>query len=289
MVRKFECWNCHKTFEADDKHDVICPFCKSDNVDYASINIPLKNFLLSIIAIAIFSFSIYIILNGIQNDNRHQDPTNVDPAINEEDTTDNKSDVEISNEYEEETGLTIPPSISPKGDKILNDDQTYSFKVKVDNAPNSSYTILLTDKKTGKVVAKSEDGSFTNIPPSKAEGGIYLIQIVDKKTDSLLCTPQTLDGFFPVKKVDHKLSVADLQRLLDSEDETLLGNGENPYLAPLYTIKYIGLSEDDSHPANLADVMEKKYMVWKSFKVEVESLVYDESNHISCITLKVTK
>ena len=287
MVRKFECWDCHKVFEADDKKDVLCPNCKSDNVDYVSRHIPYTKIALGIIAIAIVGYGIDFMLNEWQrfNINRHDDNLPVDTP----DTSITVPEEKIVSTFVNETGLKIPPSISLDGEKKLNDNETYSFKVIVDHAPNVSYVITLTEKTSGAIVAKSEDGSFTDVPPSKAEGGIYLIQIVDKKADTLLSTPQPMDGFFPVKKVDHKLSVADLQRLLDSEDETLLGNGENPYLAPLYTIKYIGLSEDDSHPANLADVMEKKYMVWKSFKVEVESLVYDESNHISCITLKVTK
>ena len=97
-----------------------------------------------------------------------------------------------------------------------------------------------------------------------------------------------MDGFLPIKKVDHRLSVADLQKLIDSEDETLIGNGENPYLAPGYTLNYKGITDGDPHPTNLADVIEKIYMnVWSS--VKVESLEYDNSSHISSITLKITK
>lgn len=288
MVRKFECWDCHKVFQADDKKDVVCPFCKSDNVDFASRHISFTKITLSVIAIVVIGFGIdYMIKNG--HDSKDDvNGSNIDTETNYTDSADIESEKVINSTYEEETGLKIPPFISLIGEKKLNDDQTYSFKVEVKNAPNNSYIFTLTDKTTGKIIAKSSDGSFNGVPPSKADGGVYLIQIIDKKTDSLLCTPQSMDGFLPVKKVDHKLSVSDLQRLLDSEDETLIGNGENPYLSPGYTIKYIGLSNDDPHPTNLADVIEKIYMdVWRS--VKVESLEYDNSSHISNITLKITK
>lgn len=289
MVRKFECWDCHKVFEADDKKDVLCPNCKSDNVDYVSRHISFTKITLSVIAIVVIGFGIdYMIKNG--HDSKDDvNGSNIDTETNYTDSADIESEKVINSTYEEETGLKIPPFISLIGEKKLNDNETYSFKVKVDHAPNVSYVIMLTEKMGGAIVAKSEDGSFTDVPPSKAEGGIYLIQIVDKKADTLLSTPQPMDGFFPIVKVNHKLSVEDLQKLIDSQDMSLIGNGETPYIAPVYTIKYKGLSNEDSHPATLADVLEKLYVTCVWSRAKVESLEYDENNHISCITLKITK
>lgn len=288
MTKKFECWDCHKTFQADNLDSVNCPYCHSDNVDLASSHIPYSRIIVVTTILAVLGIGIYFIL---QREHTAKDSFAEEVTVTEEiasDTSSKKSVSQEENAYVKETGLSIPPSITPMGEKKLNNDKTYSFKVTVDNAPANSYKIILTDKITGNIVAESKDGNFTEVPPSKADGGVYLIQIVDAKTDSLLCTPQTMDGFLPVKKVDHKLSVEELQKLLDSEDETLIGNGENHYLAPGYKIHYKGLSNGDSHPTNLADVIEKIYMsVWSS--VKVESLEYDESSHISSITLIVTK
>ena len=79
-----------------------------------------------------------------------------------------------------------------------------------------------------------------------------------------------------------------MQKLLDDEDETLIGNGENPYLAPNYEIEFMGIKDSEELPTNLADVIEKVYMgVWNS--VKVEAVEYDNTMHISRITLSVKK
>ena len=285
MIRKFECNNCHKTFQADDQSLVLCPACHSDNVEYYSIKIPYKAIIAVIIAIAAIGIGIYSV--PYKNDNTG---TNNDDDIIRSDTDSVIRDIkEIEKKYTDETGLSIPPSISIQGKMTLNDDDnTYSFKVKVDNLPSSiTYKVILTDKITSKTIAESKDGSFERIPPSKADGGIYLIKIVDTQNDSVLCY-LTKDGFLPVKKVGRKLSVSELQKLIDSSDESLIGNGENPYLSPDYTINYNGLSNEEHQPSNLADVVEKLEMgTW--IRVKVESLTYDDTKHIKSITLNITK
>lgn len=287
MIRKFECKNCHKVFQADDQKLVICPECHSDNVEYYSIHIPYKKVIAIIAAITALGIGIFFFLN--KNDNSSSNNNDNDITIIEEDTLAQQSIQEAENAYTNETGLKIPPSISLQGTKALNDDDnTYSFKVKIDNPPSIPYKVVLTEKVTGKTIAESKDGSFVGIPPSNAEGGIYLIKIVDTKKDSVLCTPQTLDGFIQVQKIGNKLSTADLQKLIDSGDDSLIGNGENPYLAPDYTINYKGLSNEDEHPSNLADVIEKLEMgIWSSAKVE--SVEYNDTKHIKNITLHITK
>ena len=287
MTQKFKCWDCLKTFQADDQNKVKCPHCQSDNVDLYSFQIPYKKIFIVIVISVALGLCIYYIFQG----EKHHSIDDYNAIIEEEiDTTAIQATKAAENKYREETGLIIPPSITPIGKKILNDDDnTYSFKVGIKNPPSSPFKIILTDKISGKTIAESGDGSFTAVPPSKADGGIYLIQIVDVKTDSVLCTPQTMDGFLPVQKVDNKLSVSQLQQLIDSEDETLIGDGENPYLAPGYTLKYTGLTNDDPHPTNLADVVEKVSVmcVWNS--VKVESVEYDDTKHIKSITLHITK
>ena len=40
MQRKFECLECHHRFEADDRGEVKCPRCQSDNVEIIHFRIP---------------------------------------------------------------------------------------------------------------------------------------------------------------------------------------------------------------------------------------------------------
>lgn len=285
MIRKFECKDCKHTFEAEDSKEVICPQCQSDNVDYYTVHRHWSKYLLGGVIILAACGAIYMTVKGIS---AKTEDKNVAQTEAEADTSSIIQIAEAENEYEQETGCAIPPSIKPLGEKQLADDQTYSFEVAIEHAPSCSFKVVLLDKATNKVIAESKDGKFSKIPPSKADGGMYIIQIMDSKTDSALCDPQPIDGFLPVQKISHKLNKEQVQKLLDDEDETLIGNGENPYLAPNYEIEFLGIKDSEELPTNLADVIEKVYMgVWNS--VKVEALEYDKTMHISRITLSVKK
>lgn len=195
---------------------------------------------------------------------------------------------EVEDEYEKETGNKIPPSIKIEGEKELDKNQKYNFTVSIDHKPSGKYKIVLREKKTNKIIAESTDGTFTGVPASKDEGGIYIMQLIDSKTGDCLSDPQPMDGFIPVEKVNHKLTPQEFQALLDKKDDTLIGDGANPYISPVYTIKYKGLDASDNAPTDLADVIINLEMgVWSS--VKVDALDYDNTMHISSITLSVKK
>ena len=285
MTHKFECQNCKHTFEADDNKEVLCPKCQSDNVEYYTKHRPYGKILIVGLSVLTVCSIIYLATQFFSAKQEDKQVLNSDVA---EDTSSVMQKVETEKAYEQETGLHVPPTIMPIGEKQLADDQTYSFEVAVEHAPSVDFKVVLLEKGTNKVVAESKNGKFTNIPASKAEGGMYIIKIEDCKTGKELCDPQPIDGFIPIQKVSHRLSVGQVQELLDKEDETLIGDGENPYLAPGYKIEFKGVKDNDELPTNLADVIEKVYMgVWKS--VKVEALEYDKTMHISCIKLIVKK
>lgn len=285
MTHKFECQDCKHVFEADDSKEVLCPKCQSDNVEYYTQHRSYGKILIGGISALSVCGIIYLAIQLFPRNQKGEQPQEPVDVV---DTSSVKQIAETEDEYTKETGLEVTPSIKPMGEKQLADDQTYSFEVAVEHAPSVAFKVVLLEKGTNKVVAESKNGKFANVPASKAEGGMYIIQIVDSKTGKVLCDPQPIDGFLPIQKVSHKLSVEQVQELLDKEDETLIGDGENPYLAPDYKIEFKGVKGNDELPTNLADVIEKVYMgVWKS--VKVEALEYDKTMHISCIKLIVKK
>ena len=281
MEKKFECRSCGKSFSAEEKGHVTCPHCGSDNVDYARIHIPYKYIGIStcvVLAILLlFKLNISSIFPS-KNIEKIDEDTSV--VIQNTDTI----NIEVINQEIEELGITIPPTI--KGvDKIeRNDDGKYNVVVKVEHAPEKGYAVVISDIKTNKEIAKSKDGSFNGIPFSSNDGKYYA-QVVTSSGEAL-SEKTEITGFLEVKDISHKLSVRELQDLINKQDKSLLGH-DNEYLSPVYQIKYAELPPGtESVPDNFGDVFENVKMgAWNS--VEVISLDYDDSKHISTIMLRV--
>jgi len=276
MKRKFECWNCKSHFEADDSEWVECPHCHSDNVEYASYHMPswVKWTVPAVIIVAATGFGISRI--DWNSRNVHDDiDTNDSLAVQAyvRDTL-----------FTSETGLDIPASIIVG--ELVFDEDGYSFEAGVKNPPSGEFHFVLLEAFEDKVVAKSEDGKFSAIPFSKAEGGSYRIQIRAEGSDSI-CATSDVPGFIKQMKVSKKMSIAELQAKISKRDESLLGIGENAYLAPDCQLKFTGLARDAINiPQVLSEVFEKlNNETWASAKVV--SLEYDDMNRISQITMSV--
>lgn len=261
MVRKFECINCHRVFDADDTQLVKCPRCGSDNVEFAAKRLPKWVVLVSLLGIVLIGI-IYLCLK---------------PKHNEEKATDTNPTEAIVNE---------PPRFEII-DRKVDDEGLYAFKIRVENAPGKKFYYSVTDLSADVVIATSKDGSFSKIKASEDPEGAYMIQLIASKGDTLLYQDR-VDGFMKVEHVDTKMTAEELQQLIDSRDQSLLGVGENKYLSPTCELRFNGLSENDEHPTNLADVLEKLDMeVWESAKVE--SIEYDDTKHIRSISFRVKK
>lgn len=276
MIRKFECKNCRHQFEADDKGVVECPQCHSDNVDIAASHLPswIWKAVGGIIALLLLVCAGWFLF---QNDGQSED----NPPVAEFVSEDGDSVIVVE-------GLTVPPTVEVSTPVFNEENSTYSVEVSVKNMPQGYkfYYAMLNHFGEQKVMKKSEDGKFTDIPFNEEDGNSYDFAVCDAKTDTLLCAPVPQSGFLRQVKVKEKMTVAQLQQLIDNADETLMGKGENDYLAPDYKLNLKGLSSDAVNvPKVLADVIQKlKNEVWS--KATVKSLEYDDMNRISVITIQ---
>lgn len=276
MKRNFECWHCHKTFEADDQQWVQCPHCESDNVEYATWHAPrwLGRALSIAAAIVLVAIAAYYVATHFPQKEVEQTET----VIEEDDTTGIHIDIP--------SDIVEPPTLEVS--ELTFEDEGYTFEVTVNNAPAQKYVFAIYDAfDDKKLIMKDDDGKFEGVPYSEAEGGSYRLAILDATADTLLCSFKTVPGFIRQEKPEKKMSVAQLQAMIDARDESLLGLGENKYLAPDYKIKFVGLPKGAKNvPTILAEVNEKiDNFVWDSAKVT--ALEYDDMNRICLITMKV--
>ncbi|MBO4673399.1 MAG: zinc ribbon domain-containing protein [Bacteroidaceae bacterium] len=280
MIRKFECKNCKKRFEADDANEVVCPHCQSDNVEYATFHIPSKVWKTS--GIIVLMIGVVYGLSLVSWENLFANGGKETATPPDSDTI----RIVLNQQYTNETGEEIPPEIEI-GSRTF-EGVGYSFAATVKNLKVTDfYYAVLDPYNEQNVIVRSDDGRFKDVPYSKADGSIYTIAVFDAKTDTILCKMEQVTGFIKQKSVSKKMSVSELQAKIDKRDPSLMGVGENDYLSPNYTLTFVGLPKDaPNKPENLYDVFEKLDMeTWTS--VKVSSLEYDDMNRISGITLKV--
>lgn len=276
MIRKFECNNCKVRFEADDAKQVQCPKCGSDNVEYAHFHIP--NVIWKVLGVVLLIVALVFVVVKIDwgSSTSEEKPDN-----NNKDTLDIIRDTTYINE----TGLSLPPIINIKD--LTFEESGYSFNVNVENPPSAKYYYAVLDPyDSKKIVAKSDNGKFNQVPYSNADGGVFDIALIDESVDSIICKIDK-PGFIKQQAVAQKMTVAELQAKIDSRDQTLMGAGKNDYLNPEYKLKLVGLPSDAVNvPSTLGEVFDKlENEIWSS--VKVNSLEYDDMNRISVITLSV--
>lgn len=273
MLKKFECKECKTRFEADDAHSVVCPHCQSDNVDYAHFHISAKVW--KIITGCVFGG---LIVWGIVSPPRFSCSR---PDGSGSDSTDSTIDTPTV-----DTPIYIGFPILNIGEPV-EDEGYYTVEVAVENPGVAKiYYAILDPYDNSHIIAKDDKGHFTKIPSSKADGGVYDIAVFDAKEDTIICKIDK-PGFIPiVSPPSDRMSKEDLQDSIDARALSLMGKGENNYLASDYTLKFVGLSKDAVNvPTILAEVFEKLNFSWTS--VKVISLRYDNMNRISEITMKV--
>lgn len=286
MIRKFECKDCGSKFSLEEDEQVKCPQCGSDNVDYASIHVPYKSIGIAICVVLAVILLLMVDYSSIFSSFFSSDKEEVEKndSIPSSSIDESVTQEELNREIQD-LGITVPPTIKGIDKMELDDDGNYNVVVKIEHAPEKGYSVQISDIKTNKVVAKSDNGVFKGVPSSKNDGK-YFAQIVNASTNEALSEQTEITGFVEIKSISKKLSISELQNLINKQDPSLLGH-DNEYLSPVYKIKYASLPKgSDYAPDNLADVFEMLDMdVWTS--VEVTSLDYDDTKHISSITLKV--
>ena len=276
MMRKFECKNCKSRFEAEDNNQVLCPNCHSDNVEYAHFQIPAKAWKIAggVLALILLVFVLF--------------QFDWNTSTNPEDSLSDEADTlayQRDSTYLKETGLSLPPVINVS--ELTFEDNGYSFEVSIENPPAvKCYVAVLDAYNVKKIITKSNNGKFKDVPFSEADGGCYNIALFDASADTLICSIEK-PGFIRQKAVSKRMTVAELQSRIDKRDESLMGVGENDYLNPEYKLKFIGLPGDAVNvPSTLGEVFDKlDNEIWSS--VKVKSLDYDDMNRISMINLSI--
>lgn len=284
-MRNFECKDCGKSFSSEEKGQVKCPHCGSDNVDYSSLHIPYK-YISVVVCVCLVIFLLFKIdyqsLFSSFSPTQENDSEMID-SISDSEITENTTQEELIQEIQD-LGIVIPPTIKGIDKMELDDSGNYNVEIKIDHAPEKGYWVVITDVKTNKTIAKSSNGTFKGVPCSNNEGKYYA-QIINASTNEALSEWTEITGFKKIEQISKKLSKSELQDLINKQDPSLRGH-DNEFLSPVYKLKYENLPKDYEAPDNLSDVIEMLNMeAWTS--VEVTSLEYDDTKHISSITLKV--
>lgn len=280
MIRKFDCKNCKKHFNADDEHQVICPHCKSDNVEPVSFHVPTKiwKFFAVVIILLLSCVIVYSVIQFEMNSSDSNDFNSIISSPVEKDTDC------IEFDYAE----TIPPTVNIS-QPVCDNEGLYSVEVKAKNINNkTTYYFVMISHFDKKVLQKSTDGRFSKIHYCDEDGHSYDFAIMDSKSDTLLCVPVEQTGFVRQVTIESskKMTADQLQKLIDTKDESLNGVGESDFLSPDYQLSFIGLPSDIKIQSwtDLFEMVE--YEVLKG--VTVSQIGYDNKNRIKMITLKVT-
>lgn len=275
MIKKFECKTCKKRFEADIQSRVVCPHCQSDNVEICNHqHIPgwVWKTLSAIFVVLLAGWAVFHFFLSPDN------PTNPTTSQWDEDSV----SVGYIDPQDPPTVRISEPSWSK--------DLMYSVNVKALNVDgNMKFYYVMLSHFEKKVLQKSDDGHFSNIPYCAEDGHSYDFAIMDSNTDTLLCVPVSQIGF--VKQItiddDKKMTVEQLQKLIDTQDSSLNGIGENAYLAPDYKLEFVNLPSDMNKPESWSEIFEMlDFEIWKN--VTVTKLSYDEKKRINKVTLRIS-
>lgn len=272
MIRKFECKECGKKFSFEEKDQVKCPHCGSDNVDYSKFHLP--RWLLLSVALLIFAVPLVIwLFRMLPFPQEKEQPVILRDSVAQEFTQ--KSDsIYLSD------GNTIAPSLSiAKKDYDASDD-TYKCQIVVSYPPQQPWKVIV-KKGDGTIVAESEDGLFKKLPYSD-DDGTYTIALVDKSSGSLLCEERDFPDFPKLDVVKKPWSEKDLQEALNSDVSIV----DNPNIANPHKVVVVNKPKGDPSPTNsLRDI--QQLISQCSLTAVVENVEHDNMNKISSAKIKI--
>lgn len=281
MEKKFECLNCGHRFLANDKGDVRCPYCQSDNVSPIKETSPVMKYVLpSIVGLVIAAMTfggVRIFRNSLLSDN-NQEIT----STYEDNNMGGSGGGSITQENREESG-SIPNSVESitvnwTGPQLTG--TSYSLDV-TSSIPAGQVEYILSnfDKKF-----TSADGHFRNIPAT--ETGVYTLIACNTATGAK-SEEKIISGFVEVKPNIQKMSTDELQRLVDNKDNSLVGAGANPSISPSVKLTFVNLQSGEKAPQVFTDIFGKiRKELWLS--VTVQSVSYDSQNRISSVSFRIT-
>ncbi len=272
MERKFECKNCGQLFMADDNSLVVCPKCKNDNVDIVKSRNTLWKYILFGLAIIVLIVVGYFIFN---NDN-----ISIETSKESQDYVDSENPELYQNESSE--SINFYPEIEMGDVKLDSALYLYSFSVKLLNPQEElKYNFAIFSVDGANQIAISDNGKFKKIPPADNQYGEYTIVLI---ANNKIVWREAKLGFMKLEKVD-KLSVAELQKMIDKRDSSLTLIS-NKYFSPDYVIEYKGLKYPEDYGNKINDVFfSLDNYIWNS--VTVTNLKYDKLNRIEKIIVDV--
>lgn len=275
MISNFKCKKCGAVFRADDAEYVTCPRCTSDHVTPIRRGGGGKNVILIVLGIIVVAVVVVLIWYNWPKSTTPESSTETEVATET-----------VASEYD------AIPSLFPLSLEIISKpvydsgSSTYSLTVRCKNLEEGqkiTYAIYKYDGKT--LVAESTDGQFKNIPWS-SDNGVYLIKAhVEGVDDASQPGEFEQAGFDKIEKVTEKLTVAQVQKLIDKRDISAV------YKSPIIKgckINYRGISADDPQPKDLGRLFSHLNIAdWRG--VKVESVTYNSDNYVNSITVTVEK
>lgn len=186
-----------------------------------------------------------------------------------------------------------------KATKPVEDDNKYSFNASFVGEPTESYHFELWS--SNKLVKKSENGSFVDIPAVK--GGKYKLCMIGNETGKSIASSIFVRGFVDVNNPDPEpdvepnpepvdrrkklISEEDFQkRMLTQGDHTLDGGrnkGKKSFVTKGFRVVVVNVtfSEDEFVPSDIQDVRDMIYTYGKWKSARVVELEYDASGYVT--------
>lgn len=281
MERKFECLKCNHRFLADDRDDVRCPYCQSDNVNPIKETSPLLKYALPVVVgvvVAACTFGGVRILRSSLLVDKNQEITSTYEDVN----IGGSGGGSISQENFEESG-SIPKSVESitvnwTGPQLTG--SSYSLDV-TSSIPAGQVEYILSNFEKKYT---STDGHFRNIPAT--ETGVYTL-IARNTNTGAQSDEKVVSGFVVVQANIQKMSAPELQRLVDNKDNSLVGAGANAAISPNVKLSFVNIQSGEKAPQVFTDIFGKiRKEIWIS--VSVESVSYDSQNRISSVSFRIT-
>lgn len=247
MNRPFECKNCGYIFVPEYQTDVVCPKCKSDNVDYKGRNIGRKvgitMLLLTILLIISFIWWEYVKLGSDS------------PSQN------------ISYELAMES--------------VSYDESAKTYDCRFSILPHNKNVHFVIYDAFDNIIATSANGDFESIQPCN-DDAYYLVCAKDASTDSTLCMLETTE--FKVKVlVDKPWTAQELEERINRGEDF----AKCQYLAPKIEIKILNKHPKNTEILDGIAQIVNSVVLRDMQSVHVLEVLYNEKNQISKLKIEL--
>lgn len=274
MIKKFECWQCNKTFEADDSNWVECPHCHSDNVEYSTFHLPKKLYKIA----GIICVAIIVIAGGWLA------IMNIDFSLASQEVLNGETKEEKKAKMDSDyiiDGGKLTPSIILETVEYNAETNTYNCAFRIDYPPEQAWKIVILEFRGDKIIAESDNGIFENLPYSQYDG-FYTIRLADRKTGEPLVDDKEMPNFDKQVLIKNPWSKSDLESRLNSSANLT----DADYVADPHTVIIKNKPKNDTTPTG--SLREVQDMLKKcTLHATVVNLEYDDMNKISSVTLTI--